>query len=130
MPRQLVPPLRCAIVALIASAWAGPAASQSQVESLNEQIQRSLERLDEIRREQQRLQNEMGELAAAVHDARAELDNLNEQARVQEALLREMDRHLAIRDQQVLATTADLLRTQDELIEKQVLFARVSVPIS
>ena len=116
---------RCAALTLLATLGSvTPATGQSQVEPLTEQIRRSRERLDDIRQEQQRLKMEMNQLAAAVHGVQAELDNLNLQARNQEALLREMDNHLAIRDQQVLATTADLLRTQDQLVEKQVLFAR------
>lgn len=98
--------------------------AQDPVRPLEEQIQLSRQRLDEIRAERQRLRSEMQALTSAVHDAEAELDNLDQQIGTQEALLRELDHHLAMRDQQVLEATADLLRTQDQLVEKKVLFAR------
>jgi len=98
--------------------------TEDPIKPLEEQIRLSRQRLIQIRDEQKRLRNEMDALTAQVHDARAELENLNQQARNQEALLRELDNQLAIRDQQVVATTAELLRTEDELVEKRVLFAR------
>jgi len=101
-----------------------PALAQDPVKPLEEQIDLSRGRLDEIRRERQRLRAEMEALAAQVHDFNAELDNLDRQATNQETLVREMDHQLAIRDQQVAVTTADLLRTQDQLVEKKVLFSR------
>jgi septal ring factor EnvC (AmiA/AmiB activator) len=100
------------------------ALAQDPVKPLEEQIDLSRSRLDEIRRERQRLRAEMEALAARVHDFNAELANLDQQATVQETLVREMDHQLAIRDQQVAVTTADLLRTQDQLVEKKVLFSR------
>lgn len=103
------------------------AAAQAQedpIQPLEEQISLSRQRLEQIQGEKQRLRSEASELAAQVHDAREELDNLNAQTRNQEALLRELDHQLAIRDQQVGESVADLLRTQDQLTEKNVLFAR------
>ncbi len=114
----------CAIAVLILLGAAASARSQDPIESLETQIKDSRQRLTHIRAEKQRLRSEMTALAAQVHDVTAELDNLNQQATNQEALLRELDRQLAIRDQRVTAVTADLLRTQDELVEKKVLFAR------
>jgi len=109
-----------AAFALVAS----PAPAQDPVKPLEEQIDLSKDRLDEIQREKQRLRAEMEALTAQVHDFQAELDNLDRQATNQETLIREMDHQLAIRDQQVAVTTADLLRTQDQLTEKKVLFSR------
>ncbi len=104
---------------------AGSAAAQENpIAPLDEQIELSKNRLTQIREEQRRLRDEMASLSAQIHDARSELDNLNRQTQNQESLLRELDHQLAIRDQQVAATTGDLLRTQDQLVEKQVLFAR------
>jgi septal ring factor EnvC (AmiA/AmiB activator) len=103
------------------------AAAQAQedpIEPLEEQIRLSRQRLEQIQSEKQRLRSEATELEAQVHDVREELDNLNAQARNQEALLRELDHQLSIRDQQVAESVADLLRTQDQLTEKNVLFAR------
>ncbi len=103
---------------------AASATAQSQVDPLVEQIRLSRERLGQIRADQTRLRQEMDALTVQVHDAQAELHNLDRQARNQASLLRELDHNLAIRDQQVLAITADLLRTKDELVEKRMLFAR------
>ncbi len=110
--------------ALAAFVWVASASAQEVVKPLEEQIELSKDRLEQIRQERRRLRLEMEALAAQVHDVRAELDNLNLQARNQESLLREMDHNLAIRDQQIAETTGHLLRTQDELVEKKVLFAR------
>lgn len=114
--------LALALAFLLGGAPAVPA--QDPVRPLDEQIQLSRQRLDDIRAERQRLRSEMQALTSAVHDAEDELDNLDQQIGTQEALLRELDHQLAMRDQQVLEATADLLRTQDQLIEKKVLFAR------
>ncbi len=113
-----------ALTLLATLCLAAPLSAQDPIEPLEEQIRLSRQRLLQIRDEQRRLRSEMDALSAQVHDVRAELDNLNLQARNQEALLREMDHQLTIRDQQAAATTADLLRTQDQLVEKRVLFAR------
>ncbi len=106
----------------------GPAQADGQekdpIAPLEEQIGVSKRRLDQIRDEKQRLRAEMDALSMQIHDVRAELDNLNLQTQNQESLLREMDNQLAFRDQQVKATTSDLLRTEDELVEKRVLFSR------
>lgn len=112
------------LAALALATITATALPQDAVKPLEEQIDLSKRRLEQIREEQRRLRSEMSALAAAVHDVQAEIDNLNQQTRNQEALLRELDQQLAIRDQQILATTADLLQTQDQLIEKKVLFAR------
>lgn len=111
-----------AVAGILALATASPA--YPQVESLRRQIRESRERLEEIRAEQTRLQQAMRDLSARVHNVSEELENLNRQIQNQEALLRELDHQLAIRDRQVHAATADLLRTGDELEEKKVLFAR------
>ncbi len=113
-----------ALTALMALGTAASALGQDPIESLETQIKDSRQRLLQIRAEKQRLRSEMTALTAQLHDVTAELDNLNQQATNQETLLRELDRQLAIRDQRVTVVTADLLRTQDELVEKKVLFAR------
>ena len=98
--------------------------SQDPVEPLSQQIRDSRRRLQAIRNEQQRLRVEMRELTARAHDLNEELANLNKQIENQEALVRELDRQLAIQDRNINTLTADLLRTQDELVEKRALFAR------
>jgi septal ring factor EnvC (AmiA/AmiB activator) len=114
-----------ALAALALVALAVPALGQEDpIAPLEEQIRLSRQQLAAIRDEQSRLRDEMDVLSAQIHDVSAELENLNEQARNQEALLREMDHQLALRDQQVLETTSDLLRTKDQLVEKEALFAR------
>lgn len=124
MSNPVVRPACHVLAALLLLAAPSPATAQDPVESLEKQIKESRDRLAQIRDEKQRLRSEMTSLAAQLHDQTDELDNLNRQAANQETLLRELDRQLAIRDQKVTATTADLLRTQDELVEKKVLFAR------
>lgn len=126
MPRPVRPAaLRCALVALATLSWASPILAQEDpIEPLQEQIRLSRQRLVQIQQEKARLRSEMSALSAQVHDVRAELENLDAQTRNQEALLRELDNQLAIRDQRVAEAVADLLRTQDRLVEKKVLFSR------
>lgn len=113
------------MAAVAALAWLGCAApGWAQVESLRQQIEDSRDRLEQIREEQRRLRQAMDDLSARVHDVSDELEVLNQQITNQEALLRELDHQLAVRDRQVEAATADLFRTQDELEEKKILFAR------
>jgi septal ring factor EnvC (AmiA/AmiB activator) len=111
-------------VAMLFGVTGAAAQQEDPVQPLEEQIQLSRERLDQILAEKERLRSEMNALEAQVHDVREEIDNLNSQTRNQEALLRELDHQLTIRDQQVAESVADLLRTQDQLTEKNVLFAR------
>ncbi|NIR45204.1 MAG: peptidoglycan DD-metalloendopeptidase family protein [Gemmatimonadetes bacterium] len=118
-PRSLAP--ACLALFVAAGAVRG---QEDPIKPLEEQIRLSRQRLARIQEEKQRLRSEMNELSAQVHDVRAEIENLNRQTRNQETLLRELDHQLAIRDQLVGETVADLLRTQDQLTEKQVLFAR------
>jgi septal ring factor EnvC (AmiA/AmiB activator) len=116
---------RAAILTLFAAlAAAAPAVAQDVVEPLEEQIRMSRQRLVEIREEQRRLKTEMNALSTQVHDVSAEIQNLNDQTRNQQVLLRELDNQLAIGDQLVLESVSDLLRTKDQLVEKEVLFAR------
>ncbi|UCC73300.1 MAG: peptidoglycan DD-metalloendopeptidase family protein [Gemmatimonadota bacterium] len=126
MPRPASALLRASYLAALAvTGLTGPLLGQEDpIAPLEEQIRLSRQRLAAIREEQRRLRSEMDALSAQIHNVSAELDNLNQQARNQEALLREMDHQLLIRDQQVQETTADLLQTQDQLVEKKVLFAR------
>lgn len=116
---RALPPL-LALLCLAADARA----QEDPIQPLEEQIRLSRQRLAQIQSEKQRLRSEMNELAAQVHDVREEIDNLSAQTRNQESLLRELDHQLAIRDQQVDESVADLLRTKDQLTEKNVLFAR------
>lgn len=101
-----------------------PSSTRGQVEPLNEQIRASRLRLEKIREDQRKLRSEMNDLSARLHDVSAELSNLNRRIANREALVREMDHQLSVRDKKALETTGDLLRTRDLLVEKKVLFAR------
>ncbi|HSG81780.1 MAG TPA: peptidoglycan DD-metalloendopeptidase family protein [Gemmatimonadota bacterium] len=117
--------LRIALTAWVGACCVPEAAAQEDpIQPLEDQIRLSRQRLAQIQDEKLRLRSEMNELSAQVHDVRVEIENLSAQTRNQEALLRELDHQLAIRDQQVAESVADLLRTKDRLVEKNVLFAR------
>ena len=122
--RLLFPALTLLVGLLSATVLGAQESSRDPVRPLDAQIRDSRLRLEQIRVEQRRLKAEMTELTARAHDLSAELENLTKQIKNQEALVRELDNQLAIRDQSVAMTTADLLRTQDQLVEKRVLFAR------
>ncbi|MBT8397991.1 MAG: peptidoglycan DD-metalloendopeptidase family protein [Gemmatimonadetes bacterium] len=103
---------------------AAPAAGQDP--ELQRQIQESQRRLEAIREERARLQAEMDQIMGRVRDASSELRNIEQRLSASRSVLTELDFQAEAVAQQVQVTTAELLRTREELREdKAVLHRRV-----
>jgi septal ring factor EnvC (AmiA/AmiB activator) len=83
----------------------------------------SQERLLEIRRERQRLQQEMDRLRGRVHTLSTELTNIERQEQISRRILSELDLQVAAMGSAIDRTTVDLLVAQDALAEKRAILS-------
>ncbi len=86
-------------------------------------LQRSQERLSEIRRERERLQAEMDRLRGRVHSLSTELSNIERQVQISGRILSELDIQVDAMGSQIDRTTADLLIAEDALTEKRAILS-------
>ena len=90
-------------------------------------LQRSQERLIEIRRERERLQREMERLRGRVHSLSSELTNIERQVETTGRIVSELDLQINALGSQIERITADLLVAEDALTEKRsILYHRLS----
>jgi septal ring factor EnvC (AmiA/AmiB activator) len=90
-------------------------------------LQRSQERLVEIRRERERLQREMERLRGRVHSLSSELTNIERQVETTGRIVSELDLQINALGSQIERITADLLVAEDALTEKRsILHHRLS----
>ena len=90
-------------------------------------LQRSQERLTEIRRERERLQREMERLRGRVHSLASELTNIERQVETTGRIVSELDLQINALGSQIERITADLLVAEDALTEKRsILYHRLS----
>jgi len=103
-----------------------PLAGQAQDPDFQRQIQESQRRLEAIREERARLQAEMEQVRSRVRDVSSELRNIEQQLSASRSVLSEVEFQSEFAAIQVEETTAELLRTREELKEgKAVLHRRV-----
>lgn len=120
MARWLFPGLLGLVFLLSAS----PGGAQDP--ELQRQILESQRRLEAIRDERARLQAEMEQIRGRVRDASSELRNIEQQLSASRSVLAEVDFQSGVTAAQVQETTAELLRTREEMREgKAVLHRRV-----
>lgn len=93
-------------------------------EPVQREIRDSQLRLQQIREERARLEQEMDSLRARVSDVSAQLDNITRQVETSAALLRELEFQSAALATSVDETTRELVRTRDRLIERRVVLRR------
>jgi septal ring factor EnvC (AmiA/AmiB activator) len=109
---------------LLAAAWcvasAAPAGAQ-QPAAQDTSLQRSQERLVEIRRERERLQMEMERLRGRVHSLSSELTNIERQVETTGRIVSELDLQVAALSSQIEHITADLIVAEDALTEKRAI---------
>ena len=84
-------------------------------------LQRSQERLIEIRRERERLQREMERLRGRVHSLSSELTNIERQVETTGRIVSELDLQINALGSQIERNTADLLVALDALAEKRAI---------
>lgn len=99
-------------------------AAQQEPDELRRQIIESQRRLEEIRAERTRLQSEMSSLRSRVEDVTGELQNIERQLGASRSVLAEIEFQVDATTQQVRSNTADLLRTREELLERQAILER------
>ena len=98
----------------------------AQDPELQRQILESQRRLEAIRDERARLQAEMEQIRGRVRNASSELRNIEQQLSASRSVLAEVDFQSGVTATQVQETTAELLRTREEMREgKAVLHRRV-----
>lgn len=84
-------------------------------------LQRSQQRLLEIRRERERLQQEMDRLRGRVHSLSSELSNIEQQVQTTGRIVGELDLQVAAMGSQIERTTGDLIVAEDALAEKKAI---------
>jgi septal ring factor EnvC (AmiA/AmiB activator) len=104
--------------------FATPLPAAAQDPDLQSQILESQRRLEAIKEERARLQAEMEQLRARVRDASTELQNIEQQLVASRSVLAEMEFQGDITATQVEETTAELIRTREELTEGQAVLQR------
>jgi septal ring factor EnvC (AmiA/AmiB activator) len=91
---------------------------------LQRQIQESRRRLEAIREERARLQAEMDQIRGRVRNASTELRNIEQQLSASHSVLTELDLQAEVVSAQVQETTAELLKTREELQEDKAVLHR------
>ncbi len=124
--RPALRPLAAALLALgLVLADAAPAAAQqTSADEIRREIEESQRRLAEIREERNRLQQEMEGLRDRVQDVSGELRNIEQQLSASRSVLTEIDFQVDATTARVEEVTAHLLRTRDELRERQAVLNR------
>ncbi len=97
---------------------AEPAAPQNQP-NLNQEIQQSQRRLEQIRVERQQLERELGNMRNQVRDVSQELANVERRLSSTTAILAEVEFQSDAVSEQIQNTTRDLLFSQDRLSESE-----------
>jgi septal ring factor EnvC (AmiA/AmiB activator) len=104
----------------LAAAQQGP----EPADNLRREILDSQRRLEEIRAERARLQEEMAGVRSRVQDVSGELENIERQISASRSAMAELEFQAGAMAEQVDLTTADLERTRSELASRQVNLAR------
>jgi septal ring factor EnvC (AmiA/AmiB activator) len=122
-----------AFAALLAAAIAAAnplAAQQQPAPPLDTALANSQQRLVEIRRERERLQDEMARLRSRVHSLSSEVQNMEQQVQTTGRIVSELDLQISAMGSQVGRKTADLLIAQDALAEKRAILQHRLIEIS
>ena len=110
------------LAAALCLAGAGPAPAVTQQPAAQDtSLQRSQERLIEVRRERERLQREMERLRGRVHSLSSELTNIERQVETTGRIVSELDLQISTLGSQIERITADLIVAGDALAEKRAI---------
>lgn len=115
---------RLILLSGLVAATAIPAVAPAQTTDLQRQILDSQRRLEAIREERARLQAEMEQIRSRVRDVSSELRNIEQQLSASRSVLAEVEFQADATAVQVEETTAELLRTSEELITGKAVFHR------
>jgi septal ring factor EnvC (AmiA/AmiB activator) len=111
------------LLAVLAAGTAAPPALAQQTD-LNKQILDSQRRLEEIRAERTRLQQQMESMQAHVRDASAELVNIERQLSASRSVLAEVTFQADATSKQVEETTKQLIETREQRAVARATLAR------
>ncbi|GEM_PF-99102 len=111
-------------VGIVLADAAPAAAQQTSPDEIRREIEESQRRLAEIREERARLQQEMQGLRDRVQDVSGELRNIEQQLSASRSVLTEIDFQVEATTGRVEEITAHLLRTRNELRERQAVLNR------
>jgi septal ring factor EnvC (AmiA/AmiB activator) len=84
-------------------------------------LERSQQRLNEIRRQQQQLQRDLDRLRGRVHTQSTDLTNIERQVDISGRIVGELDLQIITMGSQIERTTAELIVTEDALAEKRAI---------
>ena len=107
------------VAALVLAAL--PALARAQQPPPDTALQRSQERLADIRREREQLQSELERLRGRVHSLSSELSNIEQQVQVSGRIVGELDLQVQAMGTQIERTTADLIVAEDARAEKRAI---------
>ena len=115
-------PRAARILAVLALALAGPVSAQQA--DLRKEILDSQRRLEQIRAERARLQQEMAGVQVRVRDVSSELANVERRLSASRSVLAEIQFQAEATSEQINNTTTDLLRTREHLSESRAVLSR------
>lgn len=118
------PPVRLSAFLLLLLLLASTASAQETPE-----LDRSRRRLEEIRRERDRLQEQQQRLQGQVHDVNDELSNLERQRESTQKIVDEIERQIGGLSGQLDRTSAELILAEDNLAERRAVLERRLVDI-
>ncbi|TVP58826.1 MAG: hypothetical protein EA351_02660 [Gemmatimonadales bacterium] len=110
-----------ALIVLLTTLLLVPSGVQAQqsADELSREIRESQLRLEEIRAERARLQSEMRALRDRVQNVSGQLQNIERQISTSRGVLAEIDFQVEATTERAQVTTGNLLRTREELRERQ-----------
>ncbi|RMH14701.1 MAG: hypothetical protein D6701_11010 [Gemmatimonadetes bacterium] len=100
---------------------AAPLAAQGDLQA---EIAASQRRLEEVRAERERLQQEMARLQSSARDVASELQNIERQLSASRSVLAEIEFQANAVSEQIQETSASLLRARERLSEAQAILNR------
>lgn len=115
-----------AFVVLCASASLRPCAAQGTVQ---QRMQQSQARLNEIRNEREQLQRDREALQGKVHEAQQELQNVEAQQQATNRIVNELDRQLGGLNSELDNLSGSLALAEDNLADKRAVLSRRLVDI-
>ncbi|MBI4502186.1 MAG: peptidoglycan DD-metalloendopeptidase family protein [Gemmatimonadetes bacterium] len=92
--------------------------------NVDRQLRSNQQKLEEIRRERDRLQDDLEKIRTRVNSISGELTNLEAQKRVTGRIVNELDRQIGSMRGQLDTLTVELILTQDALAEKRAVLER------
>lgn len=111
------------LAALCCAALVGASGLDAQ-ENLNQDIQQSQRRLEQIRVERAQLERELGDMRNQVQDVAQQLANVERRLSSTMAILAEVEFQSEAASEQVRQTSRDLLYSQDRLAESEAVLNR------